>query len=50
MGIPVKGVLVSIYVISGLCAGIGAVVLAGPHRRGLAALRQLCSSSTRSPP
>ena len=29
MGIPVKGVLVSMYVISGLCAGIGAVVLAG---------------------
>jgi len=29
MGIPVKGVLVSAYVISGLCAGIGAVVLAG---------------------
>jgi len=29
MGIPVRGVLVSVYVISGLCAGIGAVVLAG---------------------
>lgn len=29
MGIPVKWVLVSTYVISGLCAGIGAVVLAG---------------------
>ena len=29
MGIPVKGVLVSMYVVSGLCAGIGAVVLAG---------------------
>jgi ribose transport system permease protein len=29
MGIPVKGVLVTVYVISGLCAGIGAVVLAG---------------------
>lgn len=29
MGIPVKGVLVSTYVIAGLCAGIGAVVLAG---------------------
>lgn len=29
MGIPVKGVLVSAYAISGLCAGIGAVVLAG---------------------
>jgi ribose transport system permease protein len=29
MGIPVKGVLVSIYAVSGLCAGIGAVVLAG---------------------
>ena len=29
MGIPVKGVLVSTYVISGLCAGVGAVVLAG---------------------
>jgi ribose transport system permease protein len=29
MGIPVKGVLVSTYIISGLCAGIGAVVLAG---------------------
>jgi ribose transport system permease protein len=29
MGIPVRGVLISTYVISGLCAGIGAVVLAG---------------------
>jgi ribose transport system permease protein len=29
MGIPVKGVLVSTYIFSGLCAGIGAVVLAG---------------------
>jgi ribose transport system permease protein len=29
MGIPVKGVLVSTYAISGLCAGIGAIVLAG---------------------
>lgn len=29
MGIPVDGVLISAYVISGLCAGIGAVVLAG---------------------
>lgn len=29
MGIPVRGVLVSTYVIAGLCAGIGAVLLAG---------------------
>jgi ribose transport system permease protein len=29
MGIPTRGVLVSVYVISGICAGIGAVVLAG---------------------
>ncbi len=29
MGIPVKWVLLSTYVISGLCAGVGAVVLAG---------------------
>lgn len=29
MGIPVRGVLVSTYVVSGLCAGIGAVVIAG---------------------
>jgi ribose transport system permease protein len=29
MGIPIKAVLASAYVISGLCAGIGAVVLAG---------------------
>lgn len=29
MGIPVKGVLVSAYVIVGLCCGIGAVVLSG---------------------
>ena len=29
MGIPVRGVLVSTYIISGVCAGIGAVVLAG---------------------
>ena len=29
MGIPVKGVLISTYMISGLCAGIGAIILAG---------------------
>ncbi len=29
MGIPVKWVLVSVYVIVGLCCGVGAVVLAG---------------------
>jgi len=29
MGVPVRGVLVSTYVIAGLCAGIGAVVIAG---------------------
>lgn len=29
MGIPVRGVLFTTYVISGLCAGIGAVALAG---------------------
>jgi ribose transport system permease protein len=29
LGIPAKGVLLSTYMISGLCAGIGAVVLAG---------------------
>jgi len=29
MGIPVKGVLISTYVISGFCAGIGGIVLAG---------------------
>ena len=29
MGIPVKGVFVSTYVISGFCAGVGAVILAG---------------------
>jgi ribose transport system permease protein len=34
MGIPVRGVLVSTYVISGLCAGIGAVLLAGRTQAG----------------
>src|SRR6266508_4503920 len=29
MGIPVKAILVSTYVMSGLCAGIGAILLAG---------------------
>lgn len=29
MGIPVKGVLISCYGISGICAGVGAVILAG---------------------
>lgn len=29
MGIPVRGVLISAYLISGLCAGIGAILLAG---------------------
>jgi ribose transport system permease protein len=40
MGIPVRGVLLSTYVLSGLCAGIGAVVLAGRT--------QACSNWTRS--
>jgi ribose transport system permease protein len=34
MGIPVRAVLVSTYVISGLCAGIGAVVLSGRTQAG----------------
>lgn len=34
MGIPVKGVLVTTYIISGLCAGIGAVILAGRTEAG----------------
>jgi ribose transport system permease protein len=34
MGIPVRGVLVFTYVMSGLCAGIGAVVLAGRTQAG----------------
>ena len=34
MGIPVKWVLVSVYVIAGLCAGIGAIVLAGRTEAG----------------
>jgi ribose transport system permease protein len=34
MGIPVRGVLISTYVFSGLCAGIGAVVLAGRTEAG----------------
>ena len=34
MGIPVKWVQVSVYVFSGLCAGIGAVVLAGRTEAG----------------
>jgi ribose transport system permease protein len=29
MGIPVNGVLISTYILSGLCAGIGAMLLAG---------------------
>jgi ribose transport system permease protein len=29
MGIPVKWVLISTYIISGLCCGVGAIVLAG---------------------
>jgi len=29
MGIPVRGVLLSTYVVSGFCAGVGAVLLAG---------------------
>jgi ribose transport system permease protein len=29
MGIPIRGVLVSAYVLSGTCAGIGAIVLSG---------------------
>ena len=35
MGIPVRGVLVSTYVISGFCAGIGAIVLADEISQGV---------------
>lgn len=34
MGIPVNWVLVSVYVIAGLCAGIGAVILSGRTEAG----------------
>ena len=34
MGIPVKWVLVSVYVLSGLCAGIGAIILSGRTEAG----------------
>ncbi len=34
MGIPVNGVIVSTYVIAGLCAGVGAVLLAGRTEAG----------------
>ena len=34
MGIPVKWVLVSVYVMAGLCAGIGAVLLSGRTEAG----------------
>lgn len=34
MGIPVKWVLISTYVFSGICAGIGAIVLAGRTEAG----------------
>lgn len=34
MGIPVKWVLVSTYVMSGICAGIGAIVLSGRTEAG----------------
>ena len=49
MGIPVKGVLVSTYVISGLCAGIGAVLLAGRVQVRLNCLRSVSFSSASSP-
>ena len=49
MGIPVKWVLVSTYIIAGLCAGVGAVILrAAPARRRRS--MATCSNSTRSPP
>jgi ribose transport system permease protein len=34
MGIPVKWVLISTYILSGICAGVGAVVLAGRTEAG----------------
>ena len=34
MGIPVKWVLISSYIISGLCCGVGAIVLAGRTEAG----------------
>jgi ribose transport system permease protein len=34
MGIPVKWVLVSVYVLAGLCAGVGAILLSGRTEAG----------------
>ena len=49
MGIPVKWVLVSAYVIVGLCCGVGAVVLAG-RTESSSPCSATCSNLTRSQP
>ncbi len=49
MGIPVKWVLISTYVISGLCAGIGAIVLSPGGPRPARRSTATCSNSTPSP-
>lgn len=46
MGIPVNKVLVSTYVISGLCAGIGAVILSGRTNAGSPLLGNLLELDT----
>ena len=35
MGIPVDRVIISVFIISGLGAGLAGLITAGPHRRGL---------------
>lgn len=46
MGIPVRGVLISTYIISGLCAGIGAVILSGRTNAGSPLLGNLLELDT----
>ena len=46
MGIPVGGVLLSTYIISGLCAGVGAVILSGRTNAGSPLLGNLLELDT----
>ena len=48
-GLPVGRLLISVYALSGLLAGLAGIITAGRHRRRLADRRQPRSSSTPSP-
>ena len=49
-GVKVQRIVFSVYVLSGICVAIAAVLLVGRLSSASPGRRATCSSSTRSPP